>query len=255
MRKSKVLAVVQPKTREMEIVGRSPADIIVMAVQGKADLGKVREFLDLQKEFEANEARKAFAKSFARAQADIQPAVKKSTNPQTHSKYAKLEGVIEASQPVYTKSGFSVIFYEEDSPKPDHIRVCADVLHELGHQRTYHYDAPLETTGLRGNENMTKTHGKASAVAYARRYLLCMIWNIPTIDEDGNSASGKPIVQPSTSTHRPPAQDASIVPNPDNECHGCGTITSDAAREYSKKRFGKCLCIKCQKTAKPAGAQ
>ena len=247
MRKSKELCVA--KATELQVVGKSPADIIFMAVQGKADLSKVKEFLDLQREFEANEARKAFAKSFARAQSEIQPAIKKSTNPQTHSKYAKLEGVIEASQPVYTRSGFSVIFYEEDSPKPDHVRICADVLHELGHQRTYHYDAPMETTGLKGNSNMTATHGKASAVSYARRYLLCMMWNIPTVDVDGNtpSGAGKPEVQPSTAKPAPGPVTPEVL-NPANECHGCGAITTDQVKEYSKKRFGKCLCLSCQKS-------
>ncbi|WP_230682076.1 hypothetical protein, partial [Streptococcus pneumoniae] len=34
--------------------------------------------------------------------------------------------------------------------------------------------------------NMTKILAKASSTAYGRRYLMCMIWNIPTQDNDGN---------------------------------------------------------------------
>jgi hypothetical protein len=66
--------------------------------------------------------------------------------------------------------------------------VCADILHSAGHKETYHYDVPLDGKGIQGNANMTKIHGKSSSVSYGRRYLMCMIWNIPTQDDDGNSA-------------------------------------------------------------------
>ncbi len=48
---------------------------------------------------------------------------------------------------------------------------------------------PLDGVGIKGNANMTKIHGKSSSTSYARRYLMCMIWNIPTQDDDGNAAS------------------------------------------------------------------
>ena len=35
---------------------------------------------------------------------------------------------------------------------------------------------------------MTGIHGKSSSTSYGRRYLMCMIWNIPTQDNDGNGA-------------------------------------------------------------------
>lgn len=168
--------------------GNSPAEMIRMAVSGGADLEKMHSLLDLQVKWEQNEARKAFASAFALVQENIKAVIKKSNNPQTRSKYANLEGVIEASRPIYTKQGFSVIFYEGDTDKPEHVRICADVLHNLGHRETYHYDVPLDGKGIQGNANMTKIHGKASSTSYARRYLMCMIWNISTMDDDGNSA-------------------------------------------------------------------
>ena len=39
---------------------------------------------------------------------------------------------------------------------------------------------------MKGNANMTAIHAKASSVAYATKYLMCLIWNIPTADNDGN---------------------------------------------------------------------
>ena len=149
--------------------------------------------LALQERFEANEARKIFAKDFAVAQANILPVVKKKYNQQTKSKYSDLSDVIETTQPIYTKEGFSVTFDEGDSPLPEHARILADVIHHAGHTRSYHYDVPFDGKGIQGNANMTKIHGKASSTSYGRRYLMCMIWNIPTSDNDGNTEQAEVI--------------------------------------------------------------
>jgi predicted nucleotidyltransferase len=37
---------------------------------------------------------------------------------------------------------------------------------------------------------MTKIHAKASSTSYARRYLMCMIWNIATHDDDDGQRAG-----------------------------------------------------------------
>ena len=158
----------------------------------KIDTAAMEKLLDMQERYDANEARKDFAADFAAVQSEIEAVVKTECNPQTKSKYAGLGGVIEMSKPVYTKHGFSIIYYEGETEVAEHIRVCADVLHRAGHKETYHYDVPLDGHGIKGNVNMTKIHGKASSVSYGRRYLLCMIWNIPTQDDDGNGAGEKP---------------------------------------------------------------
>ena len=185
----KVNAVEVVKEKEVVDIGdNSPATMIRLAVQGKADLQQLKELLAIQKDWEANEARKIFTQSFASAQAKIASVIKTKINPITHSKYADLGDIIVSASRVYTAEGFSVIFYEGDTAVQDSIRVCADILHKAGHKETYHYDVPLDGTGLKGNANMTKIHGKSSSVSYGRRYLMCMIWNIPTQDDnDGNN--------------------------------------------------------------------
>lgn len=167
----------------------TPMEMIMMAVQNSADLDKVEKLLELKERWEANEARKAYAKSFAIAQANILPVVKNKFNNQTKSNYAELANIIETAQPIYTKEGFSVTFNEGDCSKEGHARVLADVLHCQGHKEQYRLDVPLDGTGIRGNANMTPIHGKASAVSYGKKYLLCMIWNIPTADNDGNKTT------------------------------------------------------------------
>jgi len=176
------------KNEIQKVESVSPNQMIQLAIEGKADLEKLEKLLELQTRHEANEARKVFASEFAIVQSKIAAVVKTKINPQTHSKYAGLDSVIDMSKPVYTEQGFSIIFYEGKTDVADNIRVCADVLHRAGHKETYHFDVPLDGVGIKGNANMTKIHGKASSVSYGRRYLLCMIWNIPTQDDDGQGA-------------------------------------------------------------------
>ena len=165
----------------------SPAEMIMAAISDKSDLDKIERLLEIQVKWEANEARKVYAKAFAIAQEGILSVVKTRSNSQTKSKYADLGDVIDSAKPVYTKEGFSVTFNEGDSPKEDHVRIIADVLHTAGHKESYHFDVPMDGKGIQGNANMTKIHAKASSVSYGRRYLMCMIWNIPTADDDGNT--------------------------------------------------------------------
>jgi hypothetical protein len=104
-----------------------------------------------------------------------------------------LDDVIEVAKPIYTKHGFSVVFSEGKADTDGDIRICADVLHKDGHERSYHHDLALDDKGIKGSVNKTKIHGKASSISYGRRYLMCMIWNIPTPDNDGNG-NKKPAV-------------------------------------------------------------
>lgn len=173
---------------EVDVV-KNPADMIQAAVLSGADLEKLKGVLELQERWDATQARKHYARCFASAQSRIKAVVKSKKNSQTNSSYADLSGVIESTQPIYTDEGFAIIFYEGDTKKENHMRICADVLHELGHKETYFLDVPLDGVGIKGNANMTGIHAKASSTSYGRRYLMCMIWNIPTADNDGVTAT------------------------------------------------------------------
>ncbi len=192
--------------------------ILELAITQGAPLEQLEKFLDIKREYEAHEAVKEFATSMAKVHANMPTVAKKLYNTQTRSKYADLGLIIETAKPVYSAEGFFVTFYEGDCPKEDHVRIFADVSHSGGHTKTYHYDAPMEGKGLKGNANMTATHGKASSVSYSRRYLMCMILNLPTADDDGNSATPKKEESKNLS-----AEQASEITALLNEVYGAGT--------------------------------
>lgn len=176
--------------KEVQKVDNSPDSMIRLAIQGGADLEKVEKLLELQMRWEANEAKKAYDEAMSRVHANIPLIVKTKKNDQTRSMYADLEQIIIGTKKAYTDEGFSVSFYEGDGAKDGHVRICADVTHRLGHKQTHYYDVPLDGVGIKGNANMTAIHAKASSTSYGRRYLMCMIFNIPTgDDDDGTSAA------------------------------------------------------------------
>ena len=168
------------------------SDMIQLAIEKGSDLDKLQQILDIKIQYEKDEARKSFNRAMVETQGKIQSVVKTKTNKQTSSKYADLEDIINKTKPTYTDGGFSISFHEGETSKENHIRILADVIHKDGYKEQYHYDVPLDGTGIKGNANMTAIHGKASSTSYGRRYLMCMIWNIPTGDDvDGNMPQEK----------------------------------------------------------------
>lgn len=161
-------------------------------VQGGGDLSNLERLLALQREWEADQARKSYALDMAAAQAAMPLIYKDRYNEQTKSWYATLESTAKRITPIYTAHGFSLSFNTDDSPFKDCIRVVCRVIHKLGHVETFHYDQPIDDAGIAGTKNKTQTHGRGSAMSYARRYLTFMIFNLATSDDnDGNTATSE----------------------------------------------------------------
>jgi hypothetical protein len=161
-----------------------------LATDKNVDIEKLQKIIDMKNREEDREAEQAFNADMVLAQAEIKTVVKNQYNNQTRSNYADLGAVIKASKPAYTKHGFSLSFYQGETPLERHIRVMVDVMHRNGHTKTRYYDVPLDNTGIAGKTNKTLVHGGGSSVSYGRRYLTCMIFNIPTGDDDDGQTAG-----------------------------------------------------------------
>jgi len=172
---------------ELTVVTTTPMQLLDIAVNKGADIEQLDKLLALQERWEANEARKLYSDSMVTVHEEMPTIAKTLRNDHTKSDYASLDMIINQTKKIYTHHGFSISFHEGDTLLENHVRICADVIHRSGHKETYHYDIPLDGTGIKGNSNMTAIHAKASSTSYARRYLMCMIFNIPTGDDtDGN---------------------------------------------------------------------
>jgi len=168
-----------------------------LASNPDVNVEKIQRIMDMQEQILTRQAKQAFNDAMFRAQSKMPIVLKKKNNQATSSKYAGYDEILKLCQPVYTAEGFSVTFYQghstaEDPLKEDYDRIMADVMHKDGYTKTVHVDIPVETTGIKGNANMTKVHATGSAFQYGRGYLMRMIFNIPTgDDDDGNGAGGK----------------------------------------------------------------
>ena len=167
----------------------TPMSLMQMALEtGKADQLQILQ--DMYFKDMARKAEISFNLAMNAVQAEVGRIAPNLTNPQTRSKYASYDKLDAVLRPLYTRHGFSLSFSDEDSPKPEHIRIICYVSHLEGHTRIYRKDMPVVTTGIKGNEMMTPTHATGSADSYAKRYLVKDIFNIAIgeEDDDGNGA-------------------------------------------------------------------
>jgi len=187
-----------PAAQPLAVVEAKPdAGTLLRAIAQAAanpavDIEKMERLFAMQQKIVAQDAEAAFNAAMARAQAQIVPVANNAYNDQTSSGYAKLSQINKAIMPVYTAEGLSVSFDTEDSPVKDHMRTVAIVSHAAGHSRRYHLDMPFDAVGIKGSTNKTMVHATGSTASYSRRYLVCMIFNVATEDDnDGNNGAGK----------------------------------------------------------------
>lgn len=169
----------------MESITRASADPAV-------DVGKLERLWAMYERATALQAEKAFNTAMRDAQAEMPRIVRDAENSQTNSKYAKLETIHKAIQPIISKHGFSISYGTADCPLQGHYRVTAEVSHIGGFSKNYQADIPADTVGPKGNQNKTPTHGWGSTMTYGRRNLELLIFNLTLVnqDDDGNGASG-----------------------------------------------------------------
>lgn len=153
---------------------------------------KIQQLFEMKQAEDNRLAQREFNAAMMRTQGRIELVVAGQENKQTGSNYANLKAILIKTKPIYTAEGFSLMFYEGESPKETQKRVCVDIMHSGGHTEKRYGDFTIQTTGIAGKAMMTQIHGEGSAFSYGRRYLTCMIFNIPTgDDDDGNAAGGK----------------------------------------------------------------
>ncbi len=112
------------------------------------------------------------------ARADIQPIKKSGTNPHFKSKYATLEGVIEAVTEPLEKHCFLLMHRTISNEHGKSI--TTELVHESGESFVTAIPLVLAKNDMQG---------LGSAITYARRYGIMSILNLPTEDDDGNEAS------------------------------------------------------------------
>lgn len=178
--KASVVAVHPQASSLLEAISRAASDTAM-------DIDKVERLFKMHESMQKQQAEVAFNTALASAQAEMTTVVKNKQNDFTRTRYADLDTIINCISPIYTSHGFSVSFNTEDCEDKSVLRVAATLSHSGGHSRQYRLDAPLDDTGSGGKTTKTKIQATGSTNSYARRYLICMIFNVTTADDnDGN---------------------------------------------------------------------
>ena len=134
-----------------------------------------------------NEPTPALNAALAKAQAELQHAVKDRTNPAFRSQYADLASVLDAVRPL-ASHGIAVTHYVVAQTDPRLVSLHTVLRHSSGEQLDCGAVTMVAKDG--GPQSV------ASAITYARRYgvmLACGIAPGDNSDDDGNAAQGVPV--------------------------------------------------------------
>lgn len=178
-------SVVPAASSIMEVIDRAARDPSV-------DVGKLERLLAMYDKIASRQAETAYSAAMNAAQEEMRPVSQDASNPQTRSKYASFAALDNAIRPIYARHGFSLSFDTGDGAPESYVRVICKVAHKSGHSERPHLDMPADGKGAKGGDVMTKTHATMSAVSYAKRGLLKMVFNIAEgeHDDDGDGAGG-----------------------------------------------------------------
>lgn len=158
---------------------------------------------DRAREDDERQAKKAYFAAMSKCQTDLPVVIKKKKNTHTNSKYADLAAIEEQAMPVIHKHGFGVSFQPDGYNEKGELQIRWEISHDAGHSRCGIAGIPVDGAGSQGKVNKTGTQAFGSTATYGRRYLLCMLFNISTgDDQDGNRSSSKetPADEPRTIT-------------------------------------------------------
>jgi len=160
---------------ELATTEMHPLVAATLSTGGEITPDSLDKLLKVQKDWEANEARKAFNQAFTKMQATLPPIEK--TKKGHNSKYAPYDKVVSAVRPHLKNHGFS--FRHQTVESDNKITITCILAHELGHSEQSTLSAPADTSG---SKNAIQAIGSTNS--YLKRYTLQDVVGIVTGDED-----------------------------------------------------------------------
>ncbi len=163
----------------------------LVKVGGSMDVAKLRELLELQERWEANEAKKAYVVAMSGFKADPPEILKDKTVSygQTSYRHATLYNVTSKINSALSLHGLTASW--RTAQDNGSIKVTCKITHVLGHSEETSLSAPPDDSG---KKNVIQQ--MASTITYLERYTLFALTGLAgkDQDDDGNGA-GKPPAQ------------------------------------------------------------
>ena len=166
-----------------------PMTLIHMAIENKADISVIERLYEMNKDYQAQQASKAFKMAIANFQGKKPVLIKEkkidfTTSTGSRIKYnylplAKLQSKID---PILSEFGLSYRWEQQDKEKM--IQITCIVSHLDGHEETTHLKAPLDQTGKKGVVQQI-----GSTITYLKRYTLEAALGLASDDDDDGTAA------------------------------------------------------------------
>ena len=178
----------KPKSKQVAIREESnPALAFISMIERvasdpKADVSKVKELLAVRNEDLQRVAKQEYTRAMVAAQDGMLP-VRKDIQADRF-RYASYQAVDEVLRPLYNRHGFGLTFDAQPINGGKRILVTCDVLHRGGYERRYSVPMTPSNLGPKGNPVMTEIQAEGAAVSFGRRYLLLMIFNLVTTEDN-----------------------------------------------------------------------
>jgi RNA polymerase-interacting CarD/CdnL/TRCF family regulator len=172
------------------VVRPDPYVLIEKAIEKGVDVSAMQALFDMQRQFEADQAKRAYAAAMNALQGELAPILRDKVNPQTRSKYAALETLEAVLRPLKAKHGFSSVFDTQPTDKEGYVAGVVHLHHVGGHSTDHNLALPIDNKGIKGVDNKTEVHGIGSTVSYLRRYIEAGIFNAVFSGEDDDGVAG-----------------------------------------------------------------
>lgn len=174
---------------KQEVAVTGGGDVLAMMVKAAEhlDVAKLEKLMDLQERMLDRNAKAEFAADYVRMKPHLPKILRTKDNTQTQSKYAPLEEINLAVDPILEQYGFGTST-KILAQTAESVTVRAELWHRGGHIEETTITMPLDSVGIKGTVNKTGPHATASSVTYAKRVAICALLNISTGDDkDGNT--------------------------------------------------------------------
>ena len=172
-----------------ELATQTQANAMIQMAVEKGMTGEdLQALLAARREWEADEAKKAYNHALADFQREA-PIVEKADD--AHGKkYAALDRIWRTVRPLLTEKGLSVTWHETSIDVENKVcSIAGELAHRDGHSVTLKRDVPMPDI-IRG-QNAAQQAG--SAETYGKRYALCAALGIVTGEDDDASSCGETI--------------------------------------------------------------
>lgn len=162
----------------------TPVQLLQMAVSQGADLDKLQQLMDLQQQWEENEARKAYHAAVAEFKTESIQIMKNkrvsfdTSAGKTKYDHATLDHILEITVPILAKYGLSHSWNPVNNDDTS-ITVSCILTHSLGYSQRVHLTSFPDDSGKKNN-----IQRMASAISYLERYTFLAITGLAAKDQD-----------------------------------------------------------------------